>query len=252
MSTPIKSPLPLAMDAMEALLSDQNVRLQIDYDNSRIQNRAALIYLTNLNLKNIEFQTTDKAKAFELIDAYITQKSALMVECLLASVVTILFRIKEIVPNEVDAKSLASLSLISSDDVEEYLQDSKRMINVLKLIHILDNIPTYIYTCSKQFREQEKKIEDCFPIINSVDYSGYTFVNLLVNELFCCGYYSKPINTDVVYFQQQFTEYIYGGKNLFYWMTQGYLMPAIDMVESGAFDKDKLIQLVREIEGNQS
>lgn len=236
------------MDAMQALLADQSTRLQIDYDNSRIQNRAALIYLTNLNLKNIEFQTQDKEKAFDLIDAYITQKSALMVDCLLASVVTILFRIKEITPNQVDAESTAALSLITPDDVEAYLQDKKRMYNVLKLIHILDNIPTYIYTCSEQFRSQELKPEDCFPVVNSVDYSGYTFVNLLVNELFWSHYYSKPIKTDVVYFQQQFNEYIYGGKNLFHWMCQGTLLPSMYVLESGLFDKDKMSEIVKRIE----
>lgn len=252
MTTPIKSSLPLAMDAMEALLADSTTRLQIDYDNSRIQNRAALIYLTNLNLKNIEFQTTDKEKTFALIDAYITQKSALMVECLLASIVTILFRIKEITPNQVDEAAISKLSLISSEDVEAYLQDRSRMLNVLKLIHLLDNIPTFIYTCSKQFRDQERKPEECFPVINSLDYSGYTFVNLMVNEMFCVHYYSKPIKTDVVYFQQQFNEYVYGGKNLFYWMSQGYLIPAVDMVDRGLFDKDRLDRMVKEIEGEKS
>lgn len=162
---------------------------------------------------------------------------------------TILFTIKDINLNEGDKLFLSQNSLIKTDDVETYLQDSTRFSNVANLIRLLDNIPTFIFSCSEAFRQSEMKPTEYFQTINSLDYTGYTFVNLLESEIFTTHYYTVKAADESIYFKQQFEEYIFAGDNLFARLSKTHLIPSLLMLEDGSYDKNKfqaLFKLVTE------
>lgn len=248
MKNTITTTLPLDIEIIQKLLQDDTICLEVDYDNSRIKSKPALIYLTNLNIKSVQFKSSNKQSIFSLIDTYITQKSSTNITCLVASVAMILLTIKEAKLNSCDKLIIEKTSLIRESDVEEYLEDKDRTINIVKLIHLLDNIPTFLYSCSKQFTEKNIDIEKEFTVINSIDYTGYSFINLLKNELFLIGYFSTPIITTPTYFKQQFEEYIYAGSNLFSSISETFILPTLAMIDTGEFSLESLKEIATNIE----
>jgi hypothetical protein len=231
--TTINTILPLSLETMKQVVTTTNVEVVVDYTASQIKGRSALIYLTNANIPNVRFTVSTAEEAFELIDCYIMHKSTINIDCLCASIVRLLLAIKAVELSPADEESIDGLSLISPDDVGEYLMDDKRRINLLHLIHVLDNIPTCLYATSPEFVKNHGAPETVFPVVNTLDYIGYTFVNLVSMESFLIAYYSVPTTAPVVFFKQQFTEYAFGGKNLFAYLTNTFMVPVLSAVAAG-------------------
>lgn len=232
--TTIETTLPLTLEAMKQVVTSTSVEVVIDYSNSQIKGRSALIYLTNANVPNIRFTVSTAEEAFELIDTYIMHKSTINIECITASIIRILLAIKGVALNEADEATVDGLSLISPDDVGDYLLDESRRTNVLHLLHVLDNLPTGLYIASPGFQATGQTPESIMPVVNSLDYVGYTFINLLQIEMFTVAYYSVPTTAPVAFFKQQYTEYAYGGKNLFSYLSNTYIVPLLNAVAAGS------------------
>lgn len=244
--------VPFPSDVLRQVMTDNTIPIVIDYDNSAIKNKPALIYLTNVNIEaSVTFKVSDKENIFALIDSYITQKSPINIPALVISVISILFWLREITPGDDDKAFLEHHSLIKEDDLEDYLSDPQRASNIVRLAHVLDNIPTFIFSSSKEFRDAGIAIDAAFPVINSVDYTGYTFVNLLKSELFTAHYYAQPKETSVTYFKQQFEEYLFKGENLFGSLKDSHLFPSLSMIDGVNFKREDLSQLLANVKEAQ-
>lgn len=234
--------LPLNLEQMKSVITTVGPTVIIDYHNSVLKGRGALIYLTNANIPNAVFDVSqcDKETVYDLIDAYITQKSIVPVRGLIDSVMQLLYVARGIVPNGDDQQSIDTTSLVKRDEFEAYVSNERRHINFSKLIHVLDNIPLFALTCHTGFKDAVGDGATAFPSIDDVDYTGLTFVNLLEVDSFVTYYFSVPTTTQPVYFTQQFDEYMFSGKNLFSYVSNTMIFATLSGFLSGELSVDQL------------
>lgn len=230
----ITTSLPVSLDDMKLLITTPNSSVVIEYAKSQLKGRAALIYTTNANLPNPSFDMAgvDREDVYDLVDNYITQKSVVRINNLIYSVATLLFAAKGLtVPHE-DRVEFDKVSLVQPEEIGAYMSNAQRSQNLNRLIEVLDNIVLFALTCSQGFRETCGDLSSMATIVNDVDYTGCTFVNLLEEEWFTTTYFSSVSLANPKYFSQQYDEYLFNGRNLFSYVTATFLIPALDMLLS--------------------
>lgn len=228
------------MDVLRQMITTKDHALVIDYANSTIRDRTALIYLTNTNVsvQQIDVAGVPEEDVFQLIDAYIMHKSAIDIPPLVTSVMLILLALKKVPIDPVDANYLLKTSLISVEQIDRYLVDPERLKHIAHLTDVLDNMVTFI-AASNATIKQTLSYEE----VDDINYIGFTFVNLLKSDTFTLYYYSAPLIHSPKYFTQHYNEYVYGGQNLFSYVTQSILMPLADMIVAGQVTKDTLVRV---------
>jgi hypothetical protein len=233
---------------MKSVITTPDVQVVIDYAGSALKNRSALIYLTNVDVPNTSFNMlgVDEIEIFGLIDSYITHKSTINIESLVMSVMLILMCVRSVHLSEVDRQTIQQQSLITEDQVVAYLSDVTRSDNLLHLIHVLDNIPTFISSCSTEFIAEYGEPVEAFQCVDDVNYTGFTLVNLLSSDVFTINYYSAAVTSPQAFFIQQFTEYLFSGRNLFSYLSNTFMLPALHIVASSQVSHDQLTQAVAE------
>tara|TARA_B110001454_G_scaffold16145_2_gene14628 strand:+ start:41814 stop:42590 length:777 start_codon:yes stop_codon:yes gene_type:complete len=213
----LRTKFPLSMDDLKLVIANPDLKVIGDYKACQIKDRALLIYLSNINVANVYFEKSNSIEDdfFSLIDSYVTFKSTIDLVNIKFSIVRILAEIKGIELSEAEQQILDTYSLISRERVRDYLEDADRMNNMLRLIVLLDSIPTFIYTCSKEFRDLGSPPEAHFSVVDDMEFTGFTFVNLLKMPMFYINYFGTFSTTTAFYFKPQFEEFFYNGKNLF-------------------------------------
>jgi hypothetical protein len=230
--TTIRTIIPIAMDDLRQIITTPDATAVVDYGNSRLKSRAALIYATNVNLTQLEFDVTNASSedVFALVDSYITLKSILDVRGLVFAVGIIL---RHIAGAPVTEQSVIDVSVIKPDQVEAYLADPARKANADNLFSLMSNLTTFTVTCYGAFKEKYGKGEDVFPVVNDIDFTGCTFVNLLQYDWFMLDFFANANGLlSPVYYVQHFDEYVYGGRNLFSYVKDTFLLAALETVLS--------------------
>lgn len=216
---------------MKLLITTPGSSVIVKYAGSQLKGRPALIYTTNANLPNPSFDVTDvpREDVYDLIDNYITQKSTIRVNDLLFSVATLLFAAKGIELSPVDKQFVGDLSHVQPEELAAYRANPARASNLDRLLEVLENIVLYTITCSVGFRTACGEPSSFATVVNDVDYTGCTFVNLLEEEWFTTIFFSSVSLSNPKYFQQQYDEYLYDGRNLFSYVSATFLIPTLDM-----------------------
>lgn len=240
MTTKIRTELPVSMETLRAVITTPNAAVEVDYANSKLKGRAALIYLTNTNLPNITLDVTgvEAVEKCQLVADYITQKSTLFIPQLVDTILYLLFKKKNVqLPFHIQSYlDQATLAGVTEDLLTEPLNH---------LIHVLDSLPLYAVSRNVGFQKTYGKPEAVFEIINNVDYTGFTFVNLFKHPLFV-DYYTAPITTKPVYFVQQFEEYMFSGKSLFALFAETPIMAIMDCFTSGNVTVEQLAAAMKQ------
>lgn len=238
--------LPVDVATLREFIIHPMTQASVDYGASSLKGRTALIYLTNtnVNVKAIDVTGVDREEVYNLIDAYIMHKSPIMIEPLVASVQLLLLTVKRAKLAPPDLAAFEDLSLIKASELDAYMADAVRLENLARLTDVLDNLPVYIARSNKQVTDDTHVQE-----VNDINYTGLTFVHLLTNDVFLISYLATPIIHTPKFFTQQFSEYIYQGKNLFSFITDTPLVALADMIVTGQLDVPQLEQFSREIDG---
>jgi hypothetical protein len=218
---------------MKQVITTPNASVEIDYDASQIKGRAALIYLTNANIPNVSFSVNNQEDAFDLVSNYIMHKSIVNIECLVNSIRQVLYVARGVTLTDADQEALNNTSLITPDQVADFLSNPQRAENTLHLIQVLDNIPTFLVANNTQFKETHGDAVTNFDVVDAIDYVGYTFINLIRTDEFIINYFSVPPTAPIAYFKQQFDEYAYGGKNLFAYLSDTFVFPLLNSIAAG-------------------
>lgn len=233
--TQIHSTLPLPTEHLRQVITSPESSVVINYAESKIKNRAALIFITNANLTNVAFDMTGTPRedVYALIDAYITQKTTISIPGLVASVAHLLLAYKCVPMHPVDMQEVLSYSMLTNDDLIPYLENDERALRLEHLCEVMENVLLYAVSCSAGFDAAGGLPEDVIKI-NDVDYTGCTFVNLFALEWFMFAFYSMPPRdeTKLKYFTQQYDEYLYNNENLFAHVSRTFLLPAMQMYMS--------------------
>lgn len=231
--------IPLSFDEMKEFIVDPSKTLVVDYSNSKLQDKTFLVYCTNIGLQNIDidFSECEQEKVFSLIDAYITQKSTLKIDVLLQCVIRLIIFAKGIqYPEEYEPFFVKGKQVLADEDLQLYWDNETRRDNLVKLMHVLDSIPIYMLTTNTSFKEVYGEPTEVFNTVDDINYTGYTFVNLLEHAVFLLVYYTAPVMSNGRYFKQQFEETLYKGKSLYYYFVNteaNFLLPLFNAIFSG-------------------
>jgi hypothetical protein len=91
-------------------------------------------------------------------------------------------------------------------------------------------------TTNLAFEQTYGKPSEVFDTIDDINYTGYTFVNLLEHPVFLLQYYTAPFSGQGRYFKQQFEESLYSGKTLYSFFVNNehnYLLALFDAIFTG-------------------
>lgn len=247
----LRTTIPYSLDDMRAMITAPDAEIIIDYDNSKLQGTAALIYLTNVNLHRPRLETSNKQAAYQLIDNYITLKSVLYVASLVYSVAGLLLYKSGCYDqlSQEEQQEIEQNGLLTKEDFVQYLEDPTRAKNLDALLMLMNSILLFAVSCSVEFTEAFGNVEDQFEVIDDVNYTGFTFVHLLKQETFVYNFYGVPSSTPPAFFKQQFKEYMYNGKSLFsiLYEKQSPIIPLLDCLLKQTITPSMIVEAHHEL-----
>jgi len=222
----------------------------VDYTNSKIKGKNFITYFSNLKYENINVDLKDVSvdERFELIKEYIKHQSIVHIEQFEATMVKLVFAFKGInVDNSEFDKPYLDLSVLSSDEIEQFITTNEQL--VLDLVEILDGVILYAIKNLNSFKEEHGDKVTTNTVSEKTEV-GKTFVNLFKNETFNCHYYSVLPSMDrIKYFEHYYDRPIYSGKILVSYIVEGcVLFPLLKMVVDKEYTKEQLIAIGKELD----
>lgn len=204
----IVTTVPLPMSDIRTLITTPGTVARIRYVESRLKDRAFLIYCTNANVPvEIDVSGCDSRDVMQLVHSYITLKSALVIPSLIHTISDLLLTL---VGNKVAAFQDATLL---PNGFEDYVADDARRDALIKMGLVLSNLTTFVACCNTTIGAETKAQVG---IINDIDFTGTTFVHLIKQEGFLEAFLDgAPLSNVPLYFSQQYDEYIFSGQNLY-------------------------------------
>lgn len=197
--------LPLTDEELLEFVENQDKVFDIDIVNDEFDNRTSLIYISNLNIKcNCLFN--DSNKKLDFIKEYLLSSRIVSIENIEKMVIKVIlysigYKLKDF---EAD---------ITEEECEKFIKDNEELVS--KLQTFLDSL--VIYGISTYVQEDKKKdfMKD-IETIDDAEYIGLNIVNLLKYKELSFYYVFRDIG-EQYNFVKQFNDYIFDGKNLFYY-----------------------------------
>ena len=197
--------LPLTDEELLEFVENQDKVFDIEITNDEFDNKTSLIYISNLNIKcNCLFN--DSNKKLDFIKEYLLSNRIVSIE----NVEKMLLKIILI---SIGYKLKDFESDITEEECEKFIKDNEELIS--KLQTFLDSL--VIYGISTYVQEDKKKdfMKD-IETIDDAEYIGLNVVNLLKYQELSFYYVFRNIG-EQYNFVKQFNDYIFDGKNLFYY-----------------------------------
>lgn len=197
--------LPLTDEELLEFVENQDKVFDIDIVNDEFDNKTSLIYISNLNIKcNCLFN--DSNKKLDFIKEYLLSSRIVSIENIEKMVIKVIlysigYKLKDF---EAD---------ITEEECEKFIKDNEELVS--KLQTFLDSL--VIYGISTYVQEDKKKdfMKD-IETIDDAEYIGLNIVNLLKYKELSFYYVFRDIG-EQYNFVKQFNDYIFDGKNLFYY-----------------------------------
>ena len=197
--------LPLTDEELLEFVENQDKVFDIEITNDEFDNKTSLIYISNLNIKcNCLFN--DSNKKLDFIKEYLLSNRIVSIENVEKMVIKVIlysigYKLKDF---EAD---------ITEEECEKFIKDNEELVS--KLQTFLDSL--VIYGISTYVQEDKKKdfMKD-IKIIDDAEYIGLNVVNLLKYQELSFYYVFRDIG-EQYNFVKQFNDYIFDGKNLFYY-----------------------------------
>lgn len=204
----INTVAPIAIDQIKEYFKDKNTLFIIDYNESKLQDKVFLTYLSNLDIPcDINFDNTPREKVFQLLASYVDIKNICNIPVLNVMIAEII--LKSI---GVNSNIIFSKEYFTSEEIRTFIDNNKDKL--IKWIDFIDSSMVFLLYTYKDLNEK-LKVEETFPVIDDHNYVGLNVVNLFKIPGFLELYFSstKPVN--MVYFKQQFETYMFKGKAFF-------------------------------------
>lgn len=200
---------PLPIETIKEYFHDKEISFLVDYENSKITDKIFLTYVANLDIPlDIKLRKDfPKEKLFSLIDAYMDVKTISNVQTLTMMVAHILLKVVG-----VNTKESLVNAFMTEEMVDEFIETRKEKIQ--KWAHFLDSSMLFLIYSYKELNDQIK-VEDNFPKIEDANYVGLNIVNLFSVPGFMNCYFGSGPTPNMSFFTEQFTKYMFKGKNLF-------------------------------------
>lgn len=204
----INAVAPIAIDQIKEYFKDKNTLFIIDYNESKLQDKVFLTYLSNLDIPcDINFDNTPKEKIFQLLASYVDIKNICNIPLLNVMIAEII--LKSI---GVDSNIIFSKEYFTNEEIYAFLEINKDKL--VKWIDFIDSSMVFLLYSYKDLNEK-LKVEESFEIIDDHNYVGLNVVNLFKIPGFLELYFSSTKEIKMTYFKQQFETYMFKGKAFF-------------------------------------
>jgi hypothetical protein len=200
---------PLPIDAIKEYFHDKEITFLVDYENSKISDKIFLTYVSNLDIPlDIKLSKSyPDEKVFALLDAYMDVKSISNINSINMMMVHVLLRYIG-----VDTSKALVNTYLTDEQVDKFI--STRSEKIERWSHFLDSTMLYLIYSYKELNDRIK-VEESYPKIEDINYVGLNIVNLFSVPGFMTCYFGARPTPPMSFFTEQFTNYMFKGKNLF-------------------------------------
>lgn len=199
---------PIPIDSIKEYFKDKNLMFLIDYENSKLENKVFLTYLSNLDIPcDLKLSSLTKEKKLALLEAYLDIKNISNVPALNIMMAQVILQ-----GIGADPSSLLKELLLSKEECDEFIAKNKSSIE--KWLVFLDSSMVFLLYTFKDLNEKIK-VEETFPKIDDENYVGLNVVNLFKLPAFLELYFAADKPVKLCYFKQHFETYMFKGKAFF-------------------------------------
>ena len=214
---------PIEINKLQEYFNDKEYRFEIDYNNSPLQRKEFLTYLSNLEIPSdlvSPVQLSYEMKSLLLCE-YMVFPAIAYIHTLNLAVSSIIFRAKGY-----DLKDAYSNPYFSEEEADLFIEQNNEVIQ--KWITFLDSCTIYAQKNIPELNETDF-LTGGIETIEDRNYIGHNVVNLFSLDFFFHNYYSKKLGT-LYYFKYQFDDRMFGGVDLnYYFFTKhNFLMRMFD------------------------
>jgi len=230
---------PLEIAQIKEFFENKELLFEVNYANSKIKGNMFLTYLANLDLPyEIDFEGTSSEEKFELIKHYMNTRIMNNSNSLKYATAQIILRSVGVEAEHVIQKRIN----FTIDECDLFIEKHKEIVEKWKtflastMLFMLTSVPAI---------EEEYNFKNQFKVIDDPMYIGLNIVNFIEMPFFMEAFYSAKCDTEVYYFKTQFEEYIFKGKNLFYYFANpdNMLFHVFNSLLSGKIEFGELKQL---------
>ena len=201
---------PIQLDDLKKYFTDKSLNFHINYTDSTLQDKKLLVYLSNLGVPcdiifSDDFSFEERA---DLLGQYMTLPLVIEVPILNLAASLVVFKAKGY-----NIEDAYPHPYFSEQEVNTFLTDYDNIVQ--KWIKFLDSCTIYAQKCLPELNSREF-LTDGVEILSDREYVGYSIVKLFSLSFFFNNYYKKSLGP-LAYFEIQFEDYMFQGKNLYHY-----------------------------------
>ena len=206
---------PIPIDCIKEYFKDKNIMFLIDYENSKLENKVFLTYLSNLDVPcDIKLDSLSTEKKLALLEAYLDIKNITNVPALNIMMAQIILHMIGSNPSIL----FKTLSL-TPEECNTFIEKNK--LEIERWLIFLDSTMVFLIYSYKDLNEKIK-VEETFPIIDDENFVGLNVINLLKIPAFLELYFAAEKPVALYYFKRHFEIYMFKGKSFFEYYNNEY------------------------------
>lgn len=199
---------PIPIDSIKEYFKDKSLMFLIDYENSKLENKVFLTYLSNLDIPcDVKLDSLTKEKKLSLLEAYLDIKNISNVPALNVMMAQVILHLIG-----VDPTTLFKTLHLTNEECDEFIE--KNRLTIERWLVFLDSSMLFLIYSYKDLNEKIK-VEETFPAIDDENFVGLNVINLFKLPAFLELYFSAEKPMALFYFKQQFETYMFKGKSFF-------------------------------------
>lgn len=199
---------PIPIDSIKEYFKDKSVMFLIDYENSKLENKVFLTYLSNLDIPcDLKLDSLSSEKKLALLEAYLDIKN-------ITNVPALNIMMAQVILHMIGTNPLTlfkSLSL-TTEECNAFIE--KNRLAIEKWLVFLDSTMVFLIYSYKDLNEKIK-VQENFPTIDDENFVGLNVINLLKIPAFLELYFAAEKPVALYYFKQHFETYMFKGKSFF-------------------------------------
>jgi hypothetical protein len=200
--------VPLPIETIKEYFVDKTIEFKVKYAESKLKGKIFLTYLSNLDVPcDVVLDGTDEEELLSLIKDYMEIKTISKLDTIKMAVAQIMLR-----ASGVEDEKLFENPVLSNELIDRFIVENEELVE--KWLLFIDSTMLYLIYIFKELNE-ELKVEETFGVLDDPNFIGLNVVNLFSIEGFLELYFSPEREINIIYFKQQFEQYMFKGQSLF-------------------------------------
>jgi hypothetical protein len=199
---------PIPIDSIKEYFKDKSVMFLIDYENSKLENKVFLTYLSNLDIPcDLKLDSLSSEKKLALLEAYLDIKN-------ITNIPALNIMMAQVILHMIGTNPLTLFKTLSLTTEECNAFIEKNGLAIEKWLVFLDSTMVFLIYSYKDLNEKIK-VQENFPTIDDENFVGLNVINLLKIPAFLELYFAANKPVALYYFKQHFETYMFKGKSFF-------------------------------------